>query len=507
MKKIILLIITLCNVYTVLYAQQAGIGAGIKVRFDSIEGHFYPYVIGFKAGMPAQKVLKIGDKILKIDEFNTRDVQEETDIMNQLRGQDSTEVTLLVRRPNEAKATPIKVQRVLFKDASVAGKCLKGDCVNGSGLWLSPTNEKIEGTFKGGVPNGQCKTVTGTGEKFEGMYVAGKRSGIGKLTKMNKEVWEGNYENDQPNGFFKIRYANATTFEGQYTAGQMTGHGKRTQVNGDLWEGEYKNGVANGFFTVLYKVGDRFDGLYENGKRNGWGKFVKDKFFVYEGNYKADKRVGYGQYTYVATFIGKRVEGEYISERCNKGLLFFENTEKKAWKYEGGLDSEARPNGVGKLFMRDGKWEEGKFVNGQLDKSTGKGVLTLGDTKAVKASDKEAAAATAAVGAEIETKLKSEGYELETKLSAEGGAHVTLSGKTGCTYVVAALTTAKANLFSGTIGNKEKAELSPQNSSDPKAQLLYQLRDGNGTPMFASASSFSKGSSNNVTILVFRKQK
>jgi hypothetical protein len=73
--------------------------------------------------------------------------------------------------------------------------------------------------------------------------------------------------------------------------------------------------------------------------------------------------------------------------------------------------------------------------------------------------------------------------------------------------VVAALTTAKATLFYGNIGNKEKAEMPKQTASDEKVRLLYQIRDGNGTPMFTTASSFVKGDEAEVTLLVFKKKK
>jgi hypothetical protein len=507
MKKILLLsAIIFCS--ATLFAQVAGqamIGAGIKI--DTALTYFYPKVIGFKPDYPAEKVLKIGDFILKIDDWTTKNVMVEADIMSHLRGQDSTEAVLEILR--DGKKMTIPVMRKRSTDASVAGKCLKGNCINGDGLWQDPYNNKYEGSFKGGVPHGFSKMVSGVGDRFEGNFKNGKREGAGKIIKKNTETWEGNFTNDKPDGIFTIKYANGDVFEGLFTQGAMTGKGKKTFKNGDVWEGDFVNGKLEGKAKTAFKViGDTYEGRLEGGKKNGWGKLQKGKNFIYEGGFKADKRVGFGAYTFLENTIGKRVEGEFVAERCKKGIVYYEPTENKIWKYEGEIDSESRPNALkGKIFYRDGKWEEGKFVNGKLEKQTDKGALAVHETKGVKVSDKDAQLACERVLTELDKKLSADGYTQESKSTSKANAFATLSGEAGYIYEVAAVTTAKANVFAGTIGNKEKADMPSETPSDDKVRLLYQIRDGEGTPIFAAASAFAKGNEADVIIVVWKKKK
>ncbi len=506
MKKTIFFAALLLATTTVFAQKVAGIGAGIEMKFDSTTNGIYPYIKNFMPGFPAEKVLKIGDMILKVDNFDTKN-QNEAEIREyHLKGVCNTSVTLTVKDNDDKKIRTLTVERKPFTGTALSGTC-KGDCQNGNGTWTSPNNDIYEGTFKNGALSGVGKITTGTGEKFEGLFVNGEKQGIGKWTKKANEVWEGNFERDVPNGFFKIKFVSTDAYEGNVTNGAITGNGKKTFKNGEVWDGEWLNGTLNGFAKCTYKTGDTYDGNFAGGKKNGWGKLVKTKAFAYDGMFKADRRVGYGQYIYTELTPNRRLEGEYVSERCKKGIVYYEAEESKVWKYEGELDFESRPMNVGKIYFRDGKWEEGKFENGKIVKQTNKGVMTLNDTKGIKFSDKEVPAAVERVITDIEGKLKAEGYEQETRSTSKANAFATLTGKEGYTYVVAALTTAKATLFYGNIGNKEKAEMPTQTASDDKVRLLYQIRDGNGTPMFTTASSFVKGDEAEVTIVVYKKKK
>lgn len=486
---------------------QAGIGALLEVRYDSTTNSLYPYVKSLAPGYPAEKVLRVGDAILKIDNYDPKGEQNESEIREKhMKGADSSMVELVVRRGDTKTVEKVSIMRKVFNNTSNSGVCI-GNCVNGTGVWTSPTGDKYDGTFKRGVLEGIGKITSGVGDKFEGTFQGGKKEGIGKLIKKSGETWDGNYANDLGNGFFKIKYVNGDNYEGDVTNGAVTGKGKKTFKSGEIWDGQWLNGQLGGYAKCTYKNGDTYEGMFSGGKKNGWGKFVKLKGFAYDGMFKADRRVGYGQYIYTEITPNRRIEGEFASERCKKGIVFYEPDENKVWKYEGDLDFESRPLNNGKIYYRDGKWEEGKFENGKLSKQTAKGAMALNDTKTAKFSDKEVPAAVERVITDIEGKLKTDGYELETKVVAKANAFATLSGKEGYTYVVAALTTAKATLFYGTIGNKEKAEMPTQTASDDKVRLLYQIRDGNGTPMFTTASSFVKGSEAEVTLLVYKKRK
>jgi hypothetical protein len=508
MKKIILLgaIAFYSQTNFAQVAGQALIGVGFKIDTLPVIKDMHPKVIGFKPDYPAEKVLKVGDFILKIDDWTTKNIMTDEEILKHLRGQDSTEAILEIWRDNKKMTIPVMRKR--STDASVAGKCLKGNCINGEGLWQDPYNNKYEGTFKGGVPHGQSKMVSGTGDRFEGNFINGKRDGTGKIIKKNTETWEGNFTNDKPNGKFAIKYANGDLFDGDFTNGLMTGKGKKIFKNGDIWEGDFVNGKLEGNAKVIQKIGDTYEGRLEAGKKNGWGKLQKGKNFLYEGMFKVEKRIGYGAYTYLENTPGKRVEGEFVAERCKKGTVYYEAAEKKIWKYEGEIDSESRPNALkGKIYYRDGKWEEGKFVNGKLEKQTDKGALAIHDTKNVKVNDKEALLASERVLTEIDKRLAADGYAQESKITSKANAFASLSGETGYIYVVAAVATAKANLFAGTIGNKEKADMPSETPTDDKVRLLYQIRDGEGTPIFATASAFVKGDDTDVIMVVWKKKK
>lgn len=122
-------------------------------------------------------------------------------------------------------------------------------------------------------------------------------------------------------------------------------------------------------------------------------------------------------------------------------------------------------------------------------------------------SDKEAILASERVLTELDKKLSTDGYTQESKSTSKANAFAALSGELGFMYVVAAVTTAKANVFAGTIGNKEKADMPSETPTDDKVRLLYQIRDGEGTPIFASASAFVKGDDTDVIMVVWKKKK
>jgi hypothetical protein len=69
------------------------------------------------------------------------------------------------------------------------------------------------------------------------------------------------------------------TYEGNYVDGVKTGVGKMTFPNGDIYHGEWKDDRMNGDGSFMYANGDIYSGKFEDGVRAGKGtyEFAEDK--------------------------------------------------------------------------------------------------------------------------------------------------------------------------------------------------------------------------------------
>jgi hypothetical protein len=141
------------------------------------------------------------------------------------------------------------------------------------------------------------------------------------------------------------------TSEGDYSAGLNEGRAITTNYKSKMRaEAEYRGGKMNGRCIIVYADGGRFDGHCADDLRNGFGKMRYANGNRYEGNFQNDMRSG-------------------------RGVFLFQDEGRNGQIYEGDF-ADDNPNGRGVSVSPQGDWQQGNFVNGQLD---GEGVWVAGD--------------------------------------------------------------------------------------------------------------------------------
>ena len=71
---------------------------------------------------------------------------------------------------------------VCFLPINTFGECIKGDCINGQGVYIFPKGEKYEGEWKDGKRHGHGTYTFSDGEKYVGEFKDGKKHGKGVYT-------------------------------------------------------------------------------------------------------------------------------------------------------------------------------------------------------------------------------------------------------------------------------------------------------------------------------------
>jgi len=131
-----------------------------------------------------------------------------------------------------------------------AEECIKGDCKNGLGTFVTDNGNKYIGEFKDGVLNGQATIIYSNGEKYVG------------------ECKNGNFT------------------KGTYT-----------YPNGQKYVGEWKDGKRHGQGTYTWPVGAKYEGGWKNNQKSGQGTLINADGTSYIGEWKDDKPTGKGNYT------------------------------------------------------------------------------------------------------------------------------------------------------------------------------------------------------------------
>lgn len=171
---------------------------------------------------------------------------------------------------------------------------------------------------------GKCRVTYVNGHIFEGTFDAEKvKQGQGVY------IWMASSGDDDDKSE-KARY------EGNYKDGQKSGVGRMTFPNGDVYEGEWLDNKINGEGTYIYKKsGDIYSGTWVNGKKHGDGRyeFGADKSMfvgnwehgdfvtgawefkgagVYEGQFKLGRPIGEGKFSFAS---GLSQTGSYVEHK------------------------------------------------------------------------------------------------------------------------------------------------------------------------------------------------
>ena len=113
-------------------------------------------------------------------------------------------------------------------------RCLAGNCVNGTGTFITKKGDIYEGDFVAGDFQGKGKYTYSSGSIYEGDFVGGDFHGKGKYTYSNGNVYEGDYVHDERHGKGKYTYSDGDVYEGDYAHDERTGKGKFTYSDGDV---------------------------------------------------------------------------------------------------------------------------------------------------------------------------------------------------------------------------------------------------------------------------------
>ena len=109
---------------------------------------------------------------------------------------------------------------LIFITASASfSNCIKGNCNNGSGVFLYEN-----------------------GAKYTGDFFNGKFSGSGSYTAPDGRSYKGEWKRGLPNGYGTFCYTDNTCSVGHFKDGKLNGFGTYTYPNGKVSEGLWKNG-------------------------------------------------------------------------------------------------------------------------------------------------------------------------------------------------------------------------------------------------------------------------
>lgn len=217
-------------------------------------------------------------------------------------------------------------------------KCVKGDCTNGKGIYITNDGNKYIGKFKNGQISGEGKWVSRHGDSYRGQFVRGRSEGKGKLSLSNGETYIGDFLNGKFHGKGKYAFKNGDDFIGHWEYGKMHGDGTYYFSNGTSKKGEYVDGklilrrqepepqiVSITTFNEaaivsldevtkdctqidchnelgIFKYGDgtRYVGEFRDGYPNGLGKCEFANGDLYEGEWKMHAPDGKGVLTFAS---------------------------------------------------------------------------------------------------------------------------------------------------------------------------------------------------------------
>ncbi|MBP7184178.1 MAG: caspase family protein [Saprospiraceae bacterium] len=288
-----------------------------------------------------------------------------------------------------------------YFSVNMSAQCVKGNCLNGTGVYKFKSGAVYEGEFIKGLFNGRGKLKYSNGEYFEGQwknqykdglglmfYASGdkyegyfsqnKRNGNGTMKFANKEVYAGNWANDLFNGFGKYTFPDGTRYEGIFLNGKYNEQGIMYYPDGSRYEGGWKNSKKHGNGILYYKDGTSMKGTWQNGdyvgdqqvvnsntanstnsqstssNNNSSSSNLKDCNNNYCNNEKGRYVYGDGS-VYEGTFVNGQPEG--------KGLCKYSSGDK----YVGGWSMHA-PHGEGVMYYKSGKvygaiWNFGEPVS------------------------------------------------------------------------------------------------------------------------------------------------
>lgn len=141
------------------------------------------------------------------------------------------------------KFTPIALFIILsLSPLSALGNCLKGNCVDGQGTFITDDGDKYVGSFKNNKFEGVGQYYYVDGSTYKGMFKRGQFDGQGIYKSSDGKIYEGEWKKGLPNGQGIFRYSDNSVSKGHFKNGKLDEFGTYLYPDGKKLEGEWKNG-------------------------------------------------------------------------------------------------------------------------------------------------------------------------------------------------------------------------------------------------------------------------
>jgi len=195
---------------------------------------------------------------------------------------------------------------------------------NGQGLLEWKTNgDKYEGEFADDMKHGKGLFKWHNGDVYDGEYSKDRKQGRGKITWGSHpgESYDGEWLADKKQGFGTYVWQNGGSYTGQWIDNKRHGFGVEKWPSGSIYKGNWAENEMHGWGFKICTRDGRPDGFYEgpfqDGRAHGRGFRQYEDGATYEGDYVADKRVGFGTYTWAD---GEKFSGSWAVGR-EKGFF------------------------------------------------------------------------------------------------------------------------------------------------------------------------------------------
>lgn len=234
------------------------------------------------------------------------------------------------------------------------GKCIDGDCVDGTGTYMWPSGDQYTGQFQNGRINGQGTYLWRNGTKYVGEWANNMQDGEGKLTLANGKERSGTWKAGQfVTAETKPKPKEETPIvieeeikEGCLTGNCINGKGQYAWGDGSKYEGEYQGGEIHGKGRYSWPDGSYYDGNWKKGVRHGYGIYLSEKGLRKAGDWENDKLV--------------KLESEQTAPTATV------STQSNSGKKEGCVSGDCE-NGKGKYYLGAKEYYEGAFVDGSFN--------------------------------------------------------------------------------------------------------------------------------------------
>jgi len=187
------------------------------------------------------------------------------------------------------------------------GKCIEGDCKNGTGIYLWDDGTRYEGTFLKGDMEGEGTYYWRNGNTHKGTWKAGRRHGKGVYTAADGRQKIGTWEYDT---FVK----RTDTPPAKASSTSITMKRPENFKTGCV-SGNCKDGVG----IFVWEGQGWYEGVFTNYKKNGYGVFYWLDKSKYIGEWQNDERHGEGVYQFPDLTIkgGQWINGRLTQEDKN----------------------------------------------------------------------------------------------------------------------------------------------------------------------------------------------